>query len=521
MNRLSQLVQYVISQFDKPPVMSQAATISVDPVVSEVAAWYEKLRNAMDYRDDDVILRAAIERIIKRRMILGGRGLTIAEPLVRELIWARYFPEGSVPETIINRVENAINLHLKLQTLINQKHKNIKFNINEWIMQLMSSEIADILNPNHYRQLLTNFMYQVYKDKVEIPDDSEETKGAQVFIGVRRTFAKDDLALLRYQLFLQLFNHLSEKNIEEVSTNFIKGIEKINSQINHPLKDKIYTFIKKQTVPFYILEDILQKHKGKNRALVGSDEQLKVAVLNSCQLRYQDIGAKVRRAIVRGIIFIVLTKALIALAIEGTYESIVFGSVAWGSIMVNTLFPPVLMIIAGIFIKIPGRENSERIFERIRDILYNSGSNIKKISIKKSSTKISPMLSLTFGILWLLGLFLVLGTIILILNFLQLNRVSQAVFIFFLAIVSFISFRVNQTAHMYTFTQERQGFRSILFDFLFMPFIHLGRQLTENISRINLLLFVFDLLIETPFKVMFQFFEHWFLYLRTQREKLG
>jgi hypothetical protein len=77
------------------------------------------------------------------------------------------------------------------------------------------------------------------------------------------------------------------------------------------------------------------------------------------------------------------------------------------------------------------------------------------------------------------------------------------------------------TAHMYTISDDKQSLASVLFDFLFMPFIHLGRQLTENISRINIILFFFDMFIETPFKVIFAFFEQWFLFLRTQREKLG
>ena len=74
---------------------------------------------------------------------------------------------------------------------------------------------------------------------------------------------------------------------------------------------------------------------------------------------------------------------------------------------------------------------------------------------------------------------------------------------------------------MYTISDEKQNLKSVFFDFFFVPFIDLGRHLTENISKLNLIIFVFDLIIETPFKVIFSFFEQWFLYLRTQREKLG
>ena len=37
--------------------------------------------------------------------------------------------------------------------------------------------------------------------------------------------------------------------------------------------------------------------------------------------------------------------------------------------------------------------------------------------------------------------------------------------------------------------------------------------LTEGISQINILLFLFDFIIETPFKGLFAFFDQWFVYL--------
>src|SRR5436190_2246125 len=97
--------------------------ITVNAVVAEVATWYERIRNAMDYRADEVILRAAIERILKRRiLLLGGHGKKIAEPLVRELIWARYFPDSTVPETILAYVASSVDLYLHLRNQILQKH---------------------------------------------------------------------------------------------------------------------------------------------------------------------------------------------------------------------------------------------------------------------------------------------------------------------------------------------------------------------------------------------------------------
>src|SRR5258708_16755719 len=110
-NSLSPLAHYLITSFNKNDTQEYEQKISVNPVVAEVAGWYEKLRNAMAYKEEEVILRAAIERILNRRLLLGGAGQNVASPLVRELVWAGYFPDSSVPEALISQIEHCINLH--------------------------------------------------------------------------------------------------------------------------------------------------------------------------------------------------------------------------------------------------------------------------------------------------------------------------------------------------------------------------------------------------------------------------
>ncbi len=521
MKSLSNAAQVLIREYDKSYATVYEKTISVNPVVAEVATWYEKFRTAMDYREDEVILRAAIERILKRRLLLGGNGKTTAEPLVRELVWARYFPDSSVPEAIIEKVENAIDLYLELEGQIDRKHRLNKTLVNEWIVQLVSAEIEHILKDNREKDLLSNFIYKLFKDKVEILDDSEETRDIQVFIAVRRAFAKDDTAFLRYQLFHQYFGSLNEENIDKISDSFAHGFETLNAQLNYPLKDRIYSYIKRQIPPFLILEDVLKRYKGKLRHLVSEQEQLNSAIMHACNIRYQGIVGKVRRAIMRSVIFIFVTKAVFALAIEGTFESLIYGRILWTSMGINILTPPLLMVIVGTLIKTPSKENSFRIMEKINSVLEMEQPSLKApITLRKKPGKRDPILSTLFILLWLVTFVLSFGAIVFVLSKLHVNLLSQGVFLFFLAIVSFISYRINQTANMYTIKDDKENIWSVLFDFFFAPVIYVGRKLTQGITQINVILFLFDFIIETPFKGIFAFFEQWFLFLRAQREKL-
>ncbi len=518
---ITKLTQSLVSAYDRVYATNEDKTISVNPLVAELATWYEKFRTAIDYREDEVLLRSAIERILKRRLILGGSGESVAAPLIRELIWARYFPDASVPESTVVKVAHTINLYLLFEKKVNEKHRLNKGQVNEWIMHLLSSEIEDILKPGNEKDLMSNFIYQVFKNRITISDDLEETRDIQVFIAVRRAFANDDLALIRYRLFKQYFGKLSAANLEKVSDHFGEAKEKFEKQLNFPAKDKIYTYIKNQTIPFLIMEDVFKKYKGRVSELISDEDVLGREILAACNLRYKTITGKVRRAIFRSVIFIFFTKAVFALFIEGAFERVLYGRTIWSSLVVNTLTPPILMVLVGFLIKTPNRENSFRILKKVNTILYDDPPSLDSpLLVRRKPSKTDPILWSLFILLWLTTFALSFGAIVFILTKFGVNPLSQSVFIFFLAIVSFVSFRINRTAHMYILKDRKDNLDSLIFDFFFMPFIQVGRKLTQAVSQINILLFIFDFIIETPFKGIFAFFEQWLLFLRTQREKL-
>ncbi|OGE64328.1 hypothetical protein A3I48_02945 [Candidatus Daviesbacteria bacterium RIFCSPLOWO2_02_FULL_36_7] len=518
---LNKFSQALVLAYNKDSAPNHDRTISVNPVVAELATWYEKFRTAMDYRADEVILRSTIERILKRRLMLGGEGKTVATPLIRELVWARYFPDFTIAESQVTKVSTAIDLYLELERQINKKHHIGKGTVNEWIFHLLSSEIEHILKHNDPKDTMSNFIFSIFQDQITISDDTQEVKNIQTFIAVRRAYANDDLAFLRYHLFKQYFGDLNEENLGKISDSFADAHRQFEDQFKYPAKDKIYTYIKNQTIPFLILDDVLRKYQGKTAALLTDEDQLNAEVLAACNARYKNIRNKVTRAIFRSVIFIFFTKALIALFVEGTFERLFYGRTFWSAIALNTLTPPVLMIGVGLLIKTPQRENSFKILKKVSVILYDNPPVLDNpLIIKKKPSKIDPLMWSLFVVLWFTMFGLSISAIIFVLSKAHINPLSQGVFIFFLAIVSFVSFRINRTAHMYVIKDKKEDVGSVLVDFFFMPFIQIGKRLTLAISQINIILFIFDFIIETPFKGIFAFFEQWFLFLRTQREKL-
>ncbi len=519
-NSFSHLANALAKAFEPKSYSDTGSKITVNLLVSKVASYYEKLRTAMDYGGEETILRRTIERILKRMLFLDAVPNSVAQDLVRELIWAGYFADATVPESIIDKVASSITLHLKLKNELLAKKLLPNIDVYNYIVQLLSCEIDIILLPNFEKETMCNFMFHVFKDSVEILDDSKQTKDVQVFIAVRKNFAHDDLAFLRYRLFTQIFGRLSEENYNKVAAGFADGYKEIEYQLHYPRKDRIFNHVKKKTPPFLILYNLLLREDGNIKTLVKDTEAFKETVFAICEERYKSIGKKVRTAIIRSFVFILFTKAFVALFVEGAFERLLFGHIQWLSIGINTVVPPLLMIFAGLLITTPNAQNSHKIFLDINKLLFEENPKIAPVltlKLKKDSKR--TIGEYVFSILWIFSIVLVFGLIVWALSILQFNPLSQAVFLFFIAIISFLAYRIYQTAHIYTVACKTNIFTPI-FDFFFVPVIRVGRRLTEGFTQINFILIIIDFLIEAPFKGLFGFFEQWFLFLANKREEL-
>ena len=55
---------------------------------------------------------------------------------------------------------------------------------------------------------------------------------------------------------------------------------------------------------------------------------------------------------------------------------------------------------------------------------------------------------------------------------------------------------------------------------LFLPIVSVGRWLSFNISRINIFVFIFDVLIELPLQALLEITEEWFAFLKEKKEEI-
>src|SRR3989339_1026475 len=113
------------------------AKIKVNEIISKMSFFYEKIRNAVDYKDEHLLRKNAIERILRRLHLMGhNEAEEVAKMLLIELIRAAYLQNNSVPEEKIREVAAIIERFAKLRHLLlaaGKKSRKETDDIKRWI----------------------------------------------------------------------------------------------------------------------------------------------------------------------------------------------------------------------------------------------------------------------------------------------------------------------------------------------------------------------------------------------------
>lgn len=502
--------------------------ISVSQTVSFLAFLYEKMRNAVEFREEHLIRRAAIERIIKRRMLLNENGRDIAEPLIKELLWARYYENNTIGEEKIKEIQTTIDKYFFLRNEVSAgRSSKEQDKIASFILEVLSCELEEILSPNTKIEAYTNFVYQLLRPQVAPFNGDSLEKDIQIYIAVQRAFAHSDDPLIRYYLLKLMLPDITGKTwqtADAILPKFYDVYHDIEENLVHPLSDKVRTFVKKQAPPFFILRDIFSQSQSNMEPILSDEKKLKQKVDSTCRKRYEETKERLRRMGIRSFIYIVLTKVVFAFLLELPYDIYIVKSVSYVPIIINVIFPPALMAVIILSVTVPGDENTRKIFNLIKSILTQdpnlSQTSTPPVTIGKKPPKSRPVFTAMFSLVYLLTYLFSFGTIIFLLTKLHFNPVSQGIFIFFVTLVTFFSFRVTNITHEYLVV-DKEGPLSTLFDFFFLPIIRVGQWLSsEVLTKFNVFIFIFDFIIEMPLKAIVEVIDEWVHFMRLKKEEI-
>ena len=143
-------------------------TIHVDEIASKVASFYEKIRGVVEWREEHLLRKTAIERILKRRLLLKKNGEVIAEPFIQELIRGGHFQNNIIREEKIEIIQRIINKYLFIIENSSFSKEKSKTNIYNWITGLASCEVEETLSFPLKEKVLMEYMMDLMKERTRI-----------------------------------------------------------------------------------------------------------------------------------------------------------------------------------------------------------------------------------------------------------------------------------------------------------------------------------------------------------------
>ena len=498
----------------------------VSETVSFFGFMYEKIRNAVEFNEEHLIRRLTIARILRRRLAMNKKGTEEGENLARELLWGRYIPADTLSQKDVVLFQKIIDSYILFLEGVKKTHniRNIE-EVEDIIIDLMSTELEEAIGKQQSirKEAELYFFYQTLVQKIELEDIDDETRDTYFFVAAEKALAKNDTPFIMYHLFKLRYGDLSSKpakEIHEIAREFHAYLKDSQNILKNPFNDRLTKFAQRQTAPFRILYTIIEEEKGDIKDILTSEVKLKAAVERVCKEKYDQTGEKLRNAAIRSITYIFLTKMIFVLIFEVPLTQLLYGHIEYVPIGINTLFPPLLMGAIVSVISPPSAKNTSRIYDRIVNVLDSDPSfETKATKIAKNRRSRRPILLLAFTVIYLLVFFLVFGGIYLVLDVMNFNIISKAIFVFFISVVTFFAYRIRQTAKEFVLDIESNVLVSFA-TFLFLPILYVGKFLSNQVARINVLIIFFDYLIEAPFKFIIEIVEEWTRFLKARKDEL-
>ncbi len=518
--------------------------------------FYEKARNAIDYEEDHLLRKNAISRILKRQIIIEGfirqtESRNISEHLLTELIRGGYLGNNEIPEKKIddvslilekyirikNKISSEINYSFNLSKDINEVKDSIKEKnkMISWVIVLAACEIEESLSPNPIKKVVVESMFSNLEKNIDLPIDLkkyEKDLPIQIYLSIARKYEKYDENLLSYVLFKYYnpswldfskdssLSQEEEKSIDNLAKNIEKIKNLIDNNLNHPLKKQLDKITRKYSLYYNVLVETISKDPLKVYGEIKKGEKsFFTEIKKTCQQKYNKAKSRLWRSAIRSIIYIFLTKSIFVLLIEVPAIKWFNEELNIITLLINIAFPAILLFFIVLTTRKPKDDNTDKIITGIKEIISKEDID-NSILILRKPGKRNVIVSLIFNLVYISAFVLSMYAIIRLLSIINFTWVSMVIFLFFLAFVSFFSVITTKSVKELLIVEKKESLLSFLVDLFYMPIILVGRWLSNNMSKVNVFVFVFDFIIEAPFKILVDIAEDWTKYVKERGENI-
>ncbi len=522
MLELNTIGQYLLAGLDRAKhaeaTASQSALhtekVNIVGAGGALTAAYEQLRNAAENTEEHLLLQNAIRRFYRQLFVTRNEELlkTSASELAIELTFAGYVPNNSLVKAQLEVISGIANEHYKAYEQL-QKRRGINSETStNWLLDTLSLAVARIVSPTERDNIFINVAFSYFETSIApegvVPKDIDNDDfKALLFMAVHKALLKSDTATIRASLLDRY-----EIRVGDLE-RYIAYNQHIDRLAQSAAADKLYRLVDRQGAPLRVLRRMIEDGRDvvhllpRREAFLDNFEQ-------QVTKEYSQIGQKINRAIVRSVIFLIITKFLVGIAVEVPYDFWAHGQILWRPLVINLLFPPLYMILLRFTLQLPNYANTTALVDRIDVILYGERVTITKARARASSY--SPV----FSALYLLSGLVVFGGVMWLLLMLGFSLVHIGIFIIFFSAASFLGFRLSRLIRELEVVRSASNGLTVIRDLIYLPFVVVGRWMSEKYAKINVVALVLDMLIELPLKTVLRLVRQWGAFIDDRKDRI-
>lgn len=542
MSDIAQFVQKYIDQVaeiieqERKPIPSP---VFVDQFASKIAKAYEQIRQVIDWKEEHIVRRNAIERFLKRNLLPKIAGLgkeatqeatDLAEPLVKELMRSGHLENGQIATTRIQRVQEILTKYIillsyQLQQIasIDLKHKINSLNdLNE----LAACEIEDTLAPAGRQHALMELMTNTLHSKIEtLPTNQLNDHQTRLFtyIGVQRALFNLDNPVVTYNLIKQEYPQWFA-DPQRLAPQAGRIQAEIQEWLSHPMGKGFYRLASDYDAAYLLLGDVTdlatQDHDSPQQALaeVYSDTKQLLEQLNQVyQARLATLKRRLARSAALSTLSILVSGLASFILFEGPIAKIVTGEdFSLFALFVDLMVPTALMFLFVVIIRPPKPQNFERVKAEVKKIVQPpqaSDRYLVKLTQKNSIARIIfTLISLTAGSWFLLLVFYIFDLAGVPWTSLYIDTVMVAMIIFAALIIRDRSKEIT--------IDDQGSLMEFVLDLFTLPLAKLGQYLSEKWREYNIVSVFFTVLVDTPLTALVTAIEDWRNFLKETRSDI-
>ncbi|MEA2020124.1 MAG: hypothetical protein U9M98_00135 [Patescibacteria group bacterium] len=542
-----QFIEEYQQKLDEKKEEESLQTIHVDTIASKVAAFYERLRIIIDWKDEHLIRRTAIERNLKRRFLseLGFRFNAkldphqIAEDLLIELIRAGHFPNNTIPKKRISDLAEIIKKYIIILENSEKPRQNTKERVNfyHWVLEMGACEIEEALEPPIKQKALLTYMTNQLSKRLRLDPElriQDREKWTLTYIAVHRALFRLDSPLIHYHLLRKKYSDwktTDETRLKEIARELPATRTEFEKLLEHPLYPKFYKYCERYNTFYLILSDVLdmlEKHQQKKEKKsdqkvepLNVKEELKnpkkwkplaKAAFNE---RSETLRSRLNRIAIYSTLSIFVGGIFSLFLVEVPLARLFAGRFSPMALAIDLLVPTALMFILVGTARKPEKENLENVIEGLEKTIYQEGKwGIYQIDKPRKHGFIANFLiTLFYFLVWGISL----SAIVAIFYFAQVPIPSVVLDTINVAVVTFVGIEIRQRADDLKVGEEKTNFFNFIFDTLSLPVAKFGKWLSDKWKEYNVVSVFFTALVDMPFLAFIELVESWSAFLKEKK----